>query len=142
MKINVVYATRTGHSKMLAEAIGGALRAEVKNVKDLSAPQAADVQFVVGGIYRGRENPVLLKYAKKLNQDSAGKVVLVTSSLFEIQRQQKVFRRIIEEKGIEVAGEIGTSGGFLFFKCTHPNEEDLKSVAEVAQKIVDELDTV
>lgn len=137
MKINVVYATRTQHSKKIAEAIGQEFAVKAQDVQAYLEPQTADMQFIVGGIYGGKEHPALLAYAEKLVPATAGKVVLVTSSLFKKQRQQKEFRRIMEEKGIEIAAEIGTDGAFLFFKASHPTEEDIQAVAQAAKEAVE-----
>ena len=137
MKVSVVYATKTKHSKKIAEAIGRELGVEVKNAQ--KCPAEADLRFMVGGIYAGKCHPDLLAYAEKLNPDLAGKVVLVTSSLSCHQRTQKELRQILEGKGIEIADEIGCCGGFLFFKFSHPDQRDIQDVTREAKGIFESM---
>lgn len=133
--ISVVYATKTQHSKRLAEAIGKELNVEAKNVKEHPHPNAAGLLFIVGGIYAGKSNPDLLSYAEKLDASITSKVVLVTSSTSASQRSQRDLRALLVGKGIDVVDEITCPGGFLFIKFSRPNKKDIHSVAEAAKNI-------
>lgn len=126
--IKVVYATMTKHSRKLAEAIAQELGTEAKNVTEHPQPEAADLLFLVGGIYAGKSNPDLLAYAEKLDTSTTGKAVLVTSSASVSNRSQRDLRALLEMKGIEVIDEITCTGGFLFIKWGHPNKKDILTV--------------
>jgi len=65
--ISVVYATKTQHSRKLAEAIGKEFGVEAINITQHPHPKAAGLLFLVGGIYAGKSNPDLLSYAEKLD---------------------------------------------------------------------------
>ena len=109
--ISVVYATKTQHSKKLAEAIGKELGVEAINItKQAPSPKAAGLLFLVGGIYAGKCNPELISYAEKLNASITGKVVLVTSSASAAHRNQGELRQLLVGKGIEVVDEITCPG--------------------------------
>ncbi|OQB20832.1 MAG: flavodoxin [Firmicutes bacterium ADurb.Bin182] len=133
--ISVVYATKTQHSKKLAEAIGKEFDVEAKNITKHPHPKAAGLLFLVGGIYAGKSNPVLLSYAEKLDASITGKVVLVTSSASVTHRNQRNLRALLVGKGIDVVDEITCPGGLLFIKFSHPNKIDIQSVAEAAKNI-------
>ena len=133
--ICVAYATKTQHSKKLAEAIGKEFDVEAINIANHPHPQAADLLFLVGGIYAGKSNPDLLSYAEKLDASITSRVVLVTSSTSATHRNQRDLRALLVGKGIEVADEISCPGGFLFIKFSHPNKTDIQSVAKAAKNI-------
>jgi len=131
--ISVVYATKTQHSKKLAEEIGKEFNVEAKNIAEHPQPEAAGLLFLVGGIYAGKCNPELLSYAEKLDTTLVRKVVLVTSSVSISSRSQRELRALLEKKGIEVVDEITCTGGFLLIKSSHPDEADIQAVKKAAK---------
>lgn len=137
--VSVVYATKTQHSRKLAEQIAKAFGVTAKDVEKYPEPEAADLLFFVGGIYAGKSNPALLSYAEKLSAFMTKKVVLVTSSTSVSNRSQKDIRARLEKKGIVVVDEITCTGGFLFIKFTHPNKTDIQNVVEAAKNILQKV---
>ncbi|NLU26763.1 MAG: hypothetical protein GXX00_06390 [Hungateiclostridium thermocellum] len=135
--IGVIYATKTQHSRKLAEAIGKEFNVEAINAAEHPQPKAADLLFIVGGIYASRCNPDLISYAGKLDTSIVKKVVLVTSSTSASHRSQKELRAILENKGIEIVDEITCVGGFLFIKLGRPNKKDIQAVVKAATEILD-----
>lgn len=133
--ISIVYATKTQHSRKLAEAIGEELGVEAINITEHPQPKETDLLFIVGGIYGGKCNPELLSYAEKLDTFIAGKVVLVTSSVSISHRSQRDLRILLVNKGIDVIDEITCTGGLLFVKSSHPNKKDIQVIAEAAKDI-------
>lgn len=133
----VIYATKTGHSKKLAEAIGLALNIEAKNINTKPALNHVDLLFVVGGIYGGISMPELLEYIKGLEMPLPGRAALVTSCASGSQRQTEI-RSMLEKKGIEVVDEFVCRGGILFVFASHPNSKDVKDAAAFALRIVSE----
>lgn len=134
-QIGVVYATKTKHSQKLAEAIGKALQVKAENVKTSPSPSAAELLFIVGGIYAGKSMPELISYVESLNAGQVKKAVLVTSSASDSNRNQPEIRKILTEKGIEVLEEISCPGSFLFMRFGHPNAADMEKMAERAKQI-------
>lgn len=134
-RISVVYATKTQHSRKLAEAMGKELGVEAINITEHPQPKETDLLFIVGGIYGGKCNPELLSYAEKLDPSISGKVVLVTSSVSTSHRSQRDLRTLFVNKGIDVIDEITCTGGLLFIKSSHPNRTDIQAIAEAAKEI-------
>ncbi len=130
--VSVVYATKTQHSRVLAEAIGKKLGVEAKNIAECLQTKKTSLLFLVGGIYAGKSNPALLSYAERLDASIAKMVVIVTSSVSTSHRNQKELRALLENKGIDVVDEITCPGGLLFIKFSHPNKTDIQTIAEMA----------
>ncbi len=138
-QIGVVYATKTKHSQKLAEAIGQALHVEAVNVGVDSIPHPADLLFIVGGIYGGKSLPELLQYVERLESGQVKRAVLVTSSVSTSLRRQVDIRGLLEGKCIQILEEIACPGSFLFMKLGHPNATDIKTVADRAKQIAEQI---
>lgn len=136
-KTAVIYATKTKHSKKLAEAIGLALNIEAKNINEIQNLNYAELLFVVGGIYGGVSMPELLEYIKEMKMPLPKYAALVTSCASGRQRQTAV-RSILEEKGIKVIDEFICRGSILFVSVNHPNANDIKEVTNFALRIASE----
>jgi len=134
-KTAVIYATRTKHSKKLAEAIESVLKVKAKSITENPALDDVDLLFIVGGIYGGNSMPELLAYVKEMEAPALKQAVLVTSCGSGKQRQDAV-RKILEEKGIDVIDEFVCRGAILFVSLNHPNSKDLKEAADFALRIV------
>ncbi len=130
-RLRMVYATKTGHSKKLAQAAGKALNIPAEKVSEHLLPQEADLLFLVGGIYGGESLPEMLAFVKGLDKEKIKKVVLITSCASKKQGQNTV-RRLLEEKGIPVADELICQGSFLFMKIGHPNKDDIREAVDFA----------
>jgi len=133
-KTAVIYATKTNHSKKLAEAIASALNTEAKNIKENPVLKGLDLIFIVGGIYGGVSMPELIEYVNKIDDQTLKHAVLVTSCASGKQKQTNL-QNILKEKGIKVIDEFVCKGNFLFVAAKHPNSNDLKEAAEFALKI-------
>jgi len=134
MKPAVIYATKTNHSKKLAESVGAALGVKALNIADTPTLPDTDLLFVVGGIYGGVSMPELLDYLRQMNIPSLRRAALITSCASNKQRQDGV-RRVLEEKGVKVIDEFVCRGAILFVGLGHPNKRDSSMAAEFACKI-------
>ncbi|NLA11783.1 MAG: hypothetical protein GX883_06645 [Firmicutes bacterium] len=132
-KLGILYATMTGHSRTISEAIGKALEVQALNVSDRPVFADVDLLFIVGGIYSGTSLPSLSKFVKTLTSDRAKKVALVTSAARG--QKQNTIRNILQKNGIEVLDEFACPGSFLFLSRGHPNEQDIQNAVDFAVKI-------
>ena len=135
MNIKIVYATRTKHSRKLAEAVGERLKITPVNILLNPEPVSADLLIIAGGIYGGESRPELLEYVKKLDGTSVKSAALITSCASGKQQQASV-RKILEEKGIRIIDEFICKGSFLVVSAGHPNSNDFKAAADFADKVV------
>jgi len=134
-RIRVIYGTKTGHSKKLAEAIGQAVQVRVEDV--MAGPEAApaDLLFIVGGIYGGKSLPELVGFVQRLQPGQVKQAVLVTTSVSVGGRKQADIRGILQAKGVDVVDELACPGSLLFLKRGHPNAADIQAVASRASQI-------
>lgn len=133
--VRILYATKTRHSKKLADAIGEALGVSAENVTARPRLSDVDLLFIVGGIYGGESLPSLLDYVRTLDSASVRRAALVTSCASKKNRQDSV-RKLLEEKGIAVADEWICQGSFLFMGLGHPNAAELSEAARFALGLV------
>ncbi len=137
-KIAVVYATKTNHSKKLAEAIGTAIKVSAGNITDNPILQDTEFLVIVGGIYGGKSMPELLNFLNALQAPALKYAALVTSCASGKQRQDEACS-ILAEKNITVIDEFICKGRILFVSCRHPNKEDINNAVDFVSKIVTDL---
>jgi flavodoxin len=136
MKLGLIYATMTGHSRKIARAVEETLGVEAVDIKTNPKLESIDLLFVVGGIYGGAATPELLEFLKHVNSAQVKKAVLLTSSGGKTAKQSDV-RAVLTGNGIEVAEEEFTcQGGFLVVGIGHPNKTDLQNAVAFAQQWV------
>jgi flavodoxin len=134
MKVKIIYATKTGHSRKIAEAIAKELNADAYNVKNTPIIEGADMLFVVGGIYGGKSAPEMLDYIKTVTAKQTKSAALITSSAGSKGSQAEI-KNILKANGVEVVTEeFSCRGGFLLIKMGHPNADDIKGAVEFAKK--------
>ncbi|HNR63272.1 MAG TPA: flavodoxin domain-containing protein [Thermotogota bacterium] len=126
----IVYLTKTGHSKKIAEAIAESLSTSALDIKTRPEVGEVDLLFIVGGLYGKRSDPMMLEFVKGLSPKKIKKAVLVTSSAAGDLKQSAV-RAELSNRGIAVdSKEFCCKGSFLFFYLGHPNQEEIeKAVA-------------
>jgi flavodoxin len=78
-KVAVIYATKTKHSKKLADEIGTALNVDAKNITVNPDLNDIDFIFIVSGIYGGASMPELVDFLKGMNAPLLKHAVIVTS---------------------------------------------------------------
>ena len=134
MKQAVVYASMTGHSKKIANAIGKELGVEPQNVKVNPTLGKVEVLFIVGGIYGNESMPEMINFANQLGKEQVKKVVLITSRTGKTATQASL-RKVLEGKGILVeVEEYLCRGSFLFIGLGHPNRKEIEDAVKFAKK--------
>lgn len=138
MDINVVYYSKTGHSKTIARAAAQALSLEAADLSRLDAPPQCDLLFLVSGIYGGVADPKTTAFVETLTRENVGRVCLMTTSMG--QKPQTELRTLLENKGIPVLrGEYTCKGSFLFFGLGHPSRTEISGAGEFARRTVESL---
>ena len=139
MDISVVYGTKTGHSRKIANALAEALDTAAVDVKKFNASESTDILFIVGGIYGGRSNPDLIKFAQSLDAHTVKKVALITSCASRKFFQKEV-RAALVSNHIDVATEEAVCwGSFLIYGWGHPNTSDYHAAIDFAKKQISAL---
>jgi flavodoxin len=133
MNISLIYLSKTGHSKKLAEAIAAELQIPAQDIKTNPQIKGADLLFIVGGIYGGKSDPKMIEYITTLDNTMAKKAALITSCCSKVTAQSAV-REELEKNNIEVLkDEFICQGSFLLFGFHHPNKTDIQNAVSYAK---------
>ncbi len=134
MKTAVVYYSKTGHSKKIAEAVAAGLGVRAESVTSRPVLGGIDLLFIVGGIYASKSDPRLLKYLSTLDKGQAKRAALITSSAGKLK--QAMVRDTLAQQGIPVVGdEYVCQGSFLFFGKGHPDAGDIAGAVAFANRL-------
>ncbi len=136
----VIYCSKTGHSKKIAQAVADELHVHAENVKENPDIGEVDWLFIVGGVYGGASDSQLIEYVSQLDGDKVHNAVLMTSCLSQKMKQDKI-REILVEKGVNVHDdEFLCKGNFLFFGLGHPNQGEIRAAARFVKDLMHELE--
>ena len=129
MKAAVRFYSRSGNTKLVADAIAGALGISAVSV---DAPEAelkekADVLFVGGALYAYGLDKHLKEYLEKLFTGQVGKAVIFSTSWIS-KHSIDLIRKALEAKGIPVEKET-------FYVKNKADEKQLKEAATFAKKM-------
>lgn len=137
MNIQLIYASKTGHSKKIASAIATELGIEFNNVKDQPLLTNVDLLYIVGGIYGGNSLPEMIDFINTIDSKHVKKAVLITSCVSKKMGQTEI-RKILREKNIAVMNEeFICQGNFLVFGMGHPNQADIDGAVQFAKNAAD-----
>ena len=138
MTIQVLYASKTGHTKQIAQTMAAALGVQAQDVQDKPEIKA-DLLFIGSGIYASRADRDLCLFVKKLTDDQVKHVVLFYTSMTGIAVTTEL-PGLLRQNGILVEDhEFSCKGKFLFFSWRHPNEKDLEQARGFALALRDRI---
>ncbi len=135
MKNAVIYYSKLGHSKKIAQAIANELGVKAQDIRENPEIKDVDQLYIVSGIYGGVSAPQLLEFLKTLDGQKIKRAYLLTSSGGKTTRAAEV-RSVLTELGIPVAEEEFTCQGAIFlFGMGHPNKADIQNAIHFVQSI-------
>jgi flavodoxin len=130
----VIYASRKGSTKKVAEFIARGIGVSPAAVGPDTKIDHAEILFVGGALYAGKIDAKLRAFLETLKSEQVGRVVVFSTSGGGKTILNEV-KSILEPKNIKVADEsFHCRGAFLFFNADRPNEEDLKHAEDFAKK--------
>lgn len=138
MKTAIIYYTKTGHSRKIANAISKELHISAEDIKTNPDLREIDLLFIVGGIYGGQSNPEMINYIKKIDSSMVKKAAIITSSAGKKAKQEKARELLIENKVEVIFDEFICQGSFLFVGMGHPNKDDMENAVAYAKKTLNE----
>lgn len=138
MRVAVLYATLTGHSRKIAIAIAKELKVRLYDAATVPNIQRYDLVFIVSGIYDGKSSPELIHYAKSFSPEQAHKVVFITSSM--TLSEPLDVKEILIRNEMNVQSRCFTcKGRYKNTGITHPNRADINSAVSFAKSFVKQL---
>ena len=135
MKTAVRYYTRTGHTKLLADAIANAAGTQAKTVS-VPLEEDVDILFLGSAVYATKLDDEIVKFINSINVN-VGKIVCFSSAAI-LSGTYKQVKAAAEAKGFTVADEeFFCKGAFGIIAKGRPNVDDAKAAAEFAKKFLD-----
>lgn len=135
MDIAVIYQSRTGNTKKVAEAIAKALHTaawDIEEVKDLKC----DLLFLGCGVYAASLDKKMKRFLDLLEGTSAKKAVLYGTSAGG-RKPFGMMKKALEKKGIPVDKRmLFIPGAWWVLNKGRPNDEDLVTAQVWAKGII------
>lgn len=137
MKTKVVYHSRTGNTKKVAEAIAESLACIAESVEKAEITEPVDVLFIGAAVYATYDHdfsPEIKSFVEKLNPQAVKKVAIFSTHAFGSSIEK--LHQILVVKGLSVTTEEYTcKGRFLFFNWKSPTPADLLEAQAFAQRV-------
>lgn len=126
----VRYYSRSGNTRLVANAIADAIHVKAVSVDQSDAPlsEKADVLFIGGALYAYGLDKHLKTYLASLDPAKVGKAVIFSTSWIS-RHSIDLIRNALASKGIAVAPET-------FYVKNKANKEQLQKAREFALKEV------
>ena len=131
-KFGVRYFSRTGHTKLIAEAMAGELGCEAVPTSERIRGYT-DTLFLGGAIYAGKIDESIKGFISRLDRRNVGKIILFRDAA--IGDPCSKMRKLLTEKGFLAETETFTcKGSFKFIAKGHPDATDFENAKSFARK--------
>lgn len=135
MKTLIVYASMTGNTKKVADAIAKEIGATAKPVKEITKSPDVDLLFVGSGIFAGKPHQEIMQFLQRLPK-VRGKKAAVFGTYGTAHHALDYIKIELEKKGYKVLSVFGCKGNSLWlFNEGHP-EEDLDDARRFARSVL------
>jgi flavodoxin len=136
MNIKVLYWSKTGNTKKVAETMADVLGCNAESILSLRESVSADILFLGAAVYatfNHEVNPAVTEYIGCLDPAKIGKVVLFCTGFADTAIG--IMRGHLKRRGIPVAENSFFCKGkmFIFFNFGHPNKTDLENAKSFAK---------
>ncbi|HTY89986.1 MAG TPA: flavodoxin family protein [Methanocella sp.] len=133
----VIYYSRSGNTKKLADAMGEALGVKPVEVANAKIDPAACVVFLGSGRYAGTPGQEMMKFIE--TNDFKGQKVALFGTYWlaglNKGREIETTTKALEQKGAIVVGDYRCPGKFIVFNLGRPNARDLEGARGFAKKM-------
>ncbi len=136
MNIRVIYHSRTGNTKKLAEAIADSVNCTAEPAESNSISGQIDLLFIGGAIYGGQIQKSIKKFIDSLDPGKIKLAAVFSTYFLGKTKAVSIIRKLLTDRGITVAEKsIVCRGKYLFFYSRHPDAEELSQAGESAKRI-------
>ncbi len=132
MNVAVRYYSRSGNTKLLAEAIAKGLNVQAISVDEEKSKitEETDILFVGGALYAYGLDKNLKRYLEEIEGSKIKRAVVFSTSWLS-KHSVDLIKKALSQKGIEVEKE------YCYYKNT-PTEEQLKEAESFSKKFLGE----
>jgi flavodoxin len=139
LKPFVVYYSKTGNTKKIAQAIAKVLGTETRSVKEVK--EVPEDAFIIAGsgTYANKAGKQMIEFLERLPPMKGKKAAVFGTSgagRFEESGGLNRMKQILEEKGAKPVGTFCCQGSsFYMFNRGHPNEEEMENARKFAKSL-------
>jgi len=130
MKFQVIYFSKLGHTKKVAEAISSEIDVKAEDVKDTKLNEEAFI-FLDSGCYSSKPAKTMTKFIEDNNFKSKNVAFFGTSGSGQ-GMEVKEMEDLLNNKEACIKGKFYCKGKFLFLNRGRPSEEDKDNAKKVA----------
>jgi flavodoxin len=138
MKAAVVYCSKTGNTKKVAEAIAKTLGTKAKSVEEKGNLHDCDLICVGTGVHAFRPERGMTNFIKNLT-GVEGKKGAVFGTYSSFSGFLGTLESMLKSKGVEVIDKWGCKGEFVKTNRGRPNEDDLEKARDFAKALKERL---
>lgn len=140
MKIRIMYHSRSGNTKKVAEAIAQAVGQVAEAVPPAYPADNVKLMFLGSGVYANKPDKKMIEYIGTLRAAQIKNVALF-GTIGSHDTAITYMRDMLKAQGINVLEETFTCPGkyFIFFKRKHPTADELKAAQEFAKRAVEKV---
>lgn len=144
MKTWVMYYSRGGNTKVIADAIAEELKLSYAEQLPPSYPlENVKLLFLGTGEYGGKPDPKTIEFIRTLNTKRVTNVaVFGTSGRGEVNGKAiTIVKELLKDKGINVINETFSCKGkfFLLFNKNKPSKDDIQKAKEFAIRVYNSI---
>jgi flavodoxin len=131
----VVYASRGGNTKKLAEAIAKGAGASAQSAGDAADLPQIDILFVGASIYAGKIDGSMRRFLQGLDVARVNLAVVFGTAAGDKSALSEV-QSILAPKGVPISKDaFQCRGSFLLANRGRPNDDDLRKAEDFARRI-------
>jgi flavodoxin I len=135
MKFLVVYYSRGGKTRKVAEVIAQQLGCAAVNLTETPDLAGVDMLIVGSGAYPWFLSNKLQSFLDGLQPSSKNKAAVFATAGGPNPKTVNRIKEGLEAKGYIVVSSFKCRGRFLFLNWSHPNEEDLENAKTFASDL-------
>ena len=132
MKVQVRYYSRSGNTKVLAEAIAKGVNTKAISIDDSDAliKEKTDILFIGGALYAYGLDNKIKEYISNLDSSNIKKAVVFSTSWIS-KHSIDLIKKALKNKGIDVVED------YIYYR-NKPKDTELKEAEEIAKKLSEE----
>ena len=135
-KVKVIYHSKSGHTKKIADAIAKVCEVEAIDITEPHTLGEVDLLFIGMGIYAGKPDHAILGYLDNLPANTIKGAALFSTSC-RGKDCTALAVGVLEHKGILIYNKrCNCKGQFLFFSKGKPDHEDTRKARKFAREVL------
>ncbi|MFI3327312.1 MAG: flavodoxin family protein [Clostridia bacterium] len=134
MKSKVVYYTKSGNTKKIADAIACEIGCKSEDL-NTQINENVEVLFLGASVYKFGIDKKVIEFIDKINPKMVGEVVIFSTSAMSDTGYLKLLK-ILNAKGFKVSDKhFYCRGKFMLANKNRPNQDDINNARAFARKI-------